>query len=128
MQDILVVDDEEVVRNLIKGILEYAGYEVRVARNGKEATSLLELGVPDLLITDLSMPEKPGNMLIEEVRTNQPAIPIIAISGAPTLQPGIYLRIAKSLGADYIMAKPFSTADLLRTVRRALSKKEAVIG
>jgi CheY-like chemotaxis protein len=66
-----------------------------------------------LIITDMAMPHKPGDVLIEEIHTHHPAIPIIAISGAPTAQPGIYLGMAKSLRADYLLAKPFSPDDLL---------------
>jgi CheY-like chemotaxis protein len=120
VKDILVVDDDEQVRGLIKRILKQFGYSVREASDGKEASGLLNLREPDLLITDMSMPQKTGNMLIEEMRTQHPDIPIIAVSGAPTVQPGIYLRIAKSLGADYILAKPFSTDNLLRLVKGAL--------
>jgi CheY-like chemotaxis protein len=122
MQNILVVDDEDQVRNLINTILKGAGYLVRVARNGNEASQLLNQWEPDLIITDIAMPEKAGNELIQEVRTLHPAIRIIAISGAATAQPGIYLRMANSLGADQILAKPFLPDDLLRIVKLTLNK------
>ena len=110
------------VCNLIKTILKQAGYIVRVARNGNEASKLLNQWEPDLIITDIAMPEKAGTELIQEIRSHHPAIRIIAISGAQTLQPGIYLRMANSLGADHTLAKPFSPDDLLRIVKLALSE------
>ena len=81
---------------------------------------MLEQFVPDLLITDLLMPEKEGIELIQEVRRNHPKMPIIAISGAQTDKTGIYLKMAGSLGADYVLAKPFALKDLLNTVKQAL--------
>lgn len=122
MQNILIVDDEDIIRNLIRTILKEAGYNVWVARDGNEASRLLSQWAFDLIITDIAMPEKAGTVLIQEVRTHHPAIRIIAISGALTAQPGIYLRMANSLGADYILAKPFLPGDLLHLVTRALSE------
>jgi DNA-binding response OmpR family regulator len=120
LQTILVVEDDEQVRAFIKTVLKQAGYLVMTARNGQEASQFLEQCEPHLLITDLAMPQKPGNVLIEEVRTHHPAIPILAISGALTAQPGIYRKIARSLGANYLLAKPFSHDDLLQMVKGAL--------
>jgi CheY-like chemotaxis protein len=122
VRNILVVDDEDMVRNLIRTVLKEAGYTVWVARDGNEASKLLSQWAFDLMITDIAMPEKAGTVLIQEVRTHHPTIRIIAISGAMTAQPGIYLRMANSLGADYILAKPFLPADLLQLVKRALSE------
>ncbi len=121
MRNILVVDDDDQVRNLISTILKESGYIVRVARNGNEASQLVNQMEPDLIITDIAMPEKAGTELIEEIRTHHPTIRIIAISGAATVQPGIYLRMANSLGANHILPKPFSPDDLLRIVKLALS-------
>jgi CheY-like chemotaxis protein len=120
VQTILVVDDDDQIRGFIKIVLKQAGYFVQSVCNGNEASLYLNQSLPDLLITDMSMPQKAGNQLIEEVRINHPAIPIIAVSGAPTAQPGIYLKIAKSLGADFILAKPFSPDKLLQKVKQAL--------
>jgi CheY-like chemotaxis protein len=122
VQNILVVDDEDMIRNLIRTVLRQEGYNVWVARDGNEASQLLNQWTPDLIITDIAMPEKAGTVLIQEVRNHHPAIRIIAISGAATAQPGIYLRMANSLGADYILAKPFLPDDLLRLVKQALSE------
>jgi DNA-binding response OmpR family regulator len=122
MRTILVVDDEDAIRGLIKDFLGIGGYIIREACNGKDASQLLEQFVPDLLITDLLMPEKEGIELIQEVRRSHPKMPIIAISGAQTDKTGIYLKMAGSLGADYVLAKPFALKDLLTTVKQALSE------
>jgi CheY-like chemotaxis protein len=122
MQTILVVDDEDAIRGLIKTTLEMAGYTVRGACNGKEASQLLEQFMPDLLITDLLMPEKEGIELIQEVRARYPKMPIIAISGAQTEKTGLYLKVAGSLGADYTLSKPFALKDLLQTVKQVLDQ------
>jgi CheY-like chemotaxis protein len=120
LQTILVVEDDEQVRAFIKTVLKQAGYLVMTARNGHEASQFLEQCEPNLLITDLAMPQKTGNVLIEEVRTHHPAIPILAISGGLTAQLGIYRKIARSLGDNYLLAKPFSQDDLLQMVKGAL--------
>ncbi len=122
MQNILVTEDEDSLRNLITIILRQEGYVVWEARNGKEASQLLGQFVPDLLITDLVMPEKEGMELIREVRTLHPKMPIIAISGAQAAQPGSYLKMAKSLGANYELAKPFTPGELLGLVIEALGE------
>jgi CheY-like chemotaxis protein len=120
MENILVVDDEDAIRQLVKTVLEKAGYVVMEASNGKEASQLLDHLVPDLLITDLFMPEKEGIELIQEVRRRHPKMPIIAISGAQAGQSELYLKMARSLGADYILAKPFPLSTLFQTVKQAL--------
>jgi DNA-binding response OmpR family regulator len=122
MHNILVVDDEDAIRGLINITLTNVGYSVLEAHNGKVASRLLAQDVPDLLITDLLMPEKEGIELIQEVRTHYPKLPIIAMSGAQTEKTGLYLQMAGSLGADYTLAKPFALAELLRTVQQALKK------
>jgi CheY-like chemotaxis protein len=122
MKSILVVDDEAAIRQLIKTALGVGGYDVRVASHGKEASQILEHFVPDLLITDLLMPEKEGIELIQEVRAHHPNMRIIAISGAQTEKTGLYLKVAGSLGADYTLAKPFALKDLINTVKQALGQ------
>ena len=120
MRKILVVDDDQVVRDFVRYVLHQAGYLVQSVPNGDVASKVLEQGLPDLILTDMWMPKKAGNQLIEEVRSHYPTIPIIAMSGAATAQPGIYLKMARSLGADFTLDKPFSPDDLLRRVELAL--------
>lgn len=110
---ILVVDDEDDVRELLADILSEAGHRVRQAEDGKAAMlRLAELSV-DLLITDLIMPEREGLETISRIRTERPEMKIIAMSGS--FEPS-YLRAARLLGADRTLQKPFSFDDVLSTV------------
>jgi CheY-like chemotaxis protein len=122
MPVILIVDDEEPIREVMLGILEDAGYTIRAARDGKEASQFISQGSFDLIVTDLVMPEKEGLELIKEVRRDHPAIRIVAISGAVGNVKETFLSMARAFGADFILAKPFSLEDLLHTVEQALSK------
>ena len=116
---ILIVDDDAQVRLFLASQLEAQGYAVWLAADGRQAqTRLLEAQV-DLVITDLVMPEQEGLETIQELRQKGNQIPVIAISGAAG---GIYLDIARKLGADAILSKPVQTAALLDEIRRLLAE------
>jgi CheY-like chemotaxis protein len=78
---ILLVDDEPDVRESLGMLLESAGYDVAMAANGVSAVSLVDRVVPDLIVTDLNMPEMSGIELISHVRSRYPAVLIVAMSG-----------------------------------------------
>lgn len=115
---ILVVDDEESVRHLLRQVLESAGYRVQVAINGIEAIEAFNREPADLIIMDIIMPEKEGIETIIELRQSYSDIKIIAISGSGEESP--YLMMAKHLGADYILDKPFSPDELIDTIEMLL--------
>lgn len=117
---ILVVDDEESVRHLLRQVLESVGYRVQEATNGIEAIEAYNLEPAALVIMDIIMPEKEGIETILELRQAYSDIKIIAISGSGEESP--YLMMAKHLGADYILDKPFSPEELIDTVRKLLKK------
>ena len=74
MQSILIVDDEEDIRDALKMVLERAGYEVRVASDGNQAMELQRKEPAQLIITDLIMPEKDGVHTIKDLRREFPAV------------------------------------------------------
>jgi len=114
---ILIADDEESVRLLLKNVLEDAGYEVRQAADGREAMKEMQEGGIDLLITDLVMPDQEGIETIREARTRYPELRIIAISGAFF---GQFLKMAEKLGADAVLQKPIRPDLLCEAVRGVL--------
>jgi two-component system chemotaxis response regulator CheY len=120
MSLILVVDDKEFIRDLIKEILDPLGHTVFTASSGKEAFQLCHKRSFDLLITDLEMPDMDGIELIGSLRGVQRDLPILAISGAFS---GRFLRIAKALGAVGTLAKPFRVVELLAMVDKVLGKQ-----
>jgi CheY-like chemotaxis protein len=120
---ILVVDDDVIVRETITRILEDKGYRVLTAENGDEGLSLFRAKRPDLVLTDIIMPEKEGIETIIVIRKEAPAARIIAMSGGGRAQNKHFLDLAKALGADDALDKPFIEADLLDRVERCLKRR-----
>ena len=101
MARILVIDDELDVRSLVCRILQQVGHEVIEASNGNEGVRLFRENLPDVLITDIIMPEKEGIETIIELRRDFPNVRTIAISGGgKTLDRDACLQMAKGLGAN----------------------------
>ena len=116
MAKILVLDDEPSILLMIKKMLEKAGHEVDIALNGKEGMVLFEKNRPDLLITDIIMPEKEGLETIVEMRKKYPVLKIIAISGGGRISADGYLPGAKLLGANMVFQKPLIQKEFLEAV------------
>jgi DNA-binding NtrC family response regulator len=120
MKQILVIDDEQTIRTLLKKMLEREGFDVITASDGKEGMSLFFKTPVDLVITDLIMPEKEGIEIIGEIRKGYPKIPVIAISGGGRNAPDSYLNMARILGASAILQKPVDKETLVTAVKNAL--------
>lgn len=120
MAYILVIDDDEQLRRLFKGILHSEGHEVAEAGEGTEGIRLYRERRPDLVITDLIMPGKEGIETILELRQLDPTVKIIAVSGGGRIGPENYLATAHTLGAAETLTKPLGIEDLLSAVRRQL--------
>ncbi len=118
---ILVIDDEELIRLQVCTALKQDGYVVHQAANGNEGLTCIALSVPDLVITDILMPDKEGIETILDLRRHYPSIRIIAISGGGRTGNKDFLRTAKHLGADRTLAKPFALGELLKVVREVLA-------
>jgi CheY-like chemotaxis protein len=101
-------------------MLTKMGHEVTVARNGKEVVSQCAQQLPDLVVTDLVMPEREGLETIEILRRQWPQVRIIAVSGGGRMNAGDLLRVAKLMGARQVLAKPFSHQELELAVAAAL--------
>ena len=119
---ILIIDDDNQFRAILREMLERAGYEVVEASDGEEGIKLYREKVTDLIITDLIMPEKEGIETIVELRRDFPDVKIIAISGGGLLDPEQYLSIAKRFGAQYTFAKPVEREELLKAVSELLKQ------
>lgn len=119
-ETILVVDDEPGVRRFLRAVLEAAGYRVLEAADGRQAVETSRASAPDLVVTDLVMPEHEGIEAIRQLRRQAPETPIIAISG---MAQGHYLRLAEHLGADSVLAKPISPEQLAAEVQRVLGSR-----
>jgi two-component system chemotaxis response regulator CheY len=117
---ILVVDDEPLVRDTLRLLLESAGHEVIQAEDGDGALALYPVERPDLVISDMVMPARSGLETIEELRRMNPAVRIIAISGGGRGGGLDQLEAAQQRGAAAVLAKPFRRAALLELVGRVL--------
>ena len=113
MASILLVEDDEQLRSMLRIVLDRAGHEVQEAGNGKEALEIYNRRPTDLIVTDIVMPDKEGLETILEFRRIYPDVKIIAMSGGGRTGAQNYLQLAKKLGADYILTKPFSNQEIL---------------
>lgn len=118
---ILIIDDDEQIRLLLQQMMEWAGFEVSVAENGKIAMRLQQQRPADLVITDLIMPEQEGLETISRLKKEYKGIKIIAISGGGRIGPEAYLPAAKELGADRVFCKPFDVQEVVDAVRDLLN-------
>lgn len=121
MTTILVIEDDSEYRTMLRDMLELAGYRVIEADDGDIGMRLFREKKPDLTITDLIMPNKEGIELIMELRSEFPDAKIIAISGGGRADPDIFLEVAKNLGAQCALRKPFEREKLLEAVEKCLS-------
>jgi CheY-like chemotaxis protein len=117
---ILIVEDDEQVREMIRQVLEMEGYHVLEASDGRHGIRLCREDPADLLITDIFMPEKDGLQVIREIRLDRPNAKIIAISGGGETVAGDFLRHASIFGADRVFSKPLSLSELVLAVRELL--------
>jgi DNA-binding NtrC family response regulator len=117
MPTILLIDDENSVRMLLRIALEGEGYEVIEAANGRQGLALYRERLPDLVITDITMPEMNGLEMTLELTRHYSNVKVIAISGEPD-----NLAFAKQLGACGTLEKPLSIEKLFEIVRYHLGR------
>src|ERR1700674_4797654 len=121
MTKILVIDDDVIVRKTITRLLEDGGYKVMSAEDGLRGMAMFRSEQPDLVITDIIMPEQEGIQTITEMRNAKPDAKIIAISGSGRFGDADFLKMAQSLGAMDIVSKPFDADELLTIVENCLA-------
>jgi YesN/AraC family two-component response regulator len=121
MAQVLIVDDESLVRSTLQLVLTKAGHTVRTAANGGDALASFVAHRPDLIITDIVMPRVNGIELIQSVHTQAPELPIIAISGSDPSHNFELLQKARKAGARHLLPKPFTKNDLLEVVGSCLN-------
>jgi DNA-binding response OmpR family regulator len=112
---VLIVEDEEAVRELEKFILEQQGYEVMEARDGLEGLAKAEFRRPDLILLDLMMPDVSGGRMFDEMREHPvtSGIPIVVVTG----KPDAHDTFDDQIGSDNVIMKPFEAEALLARIR-----------
>ena len=111
---VLVIEDNEGLRDYLRVALESEDYEVLTAADGKQALGHLNGHPVDAIVTDLFMPEMDGIEVIAAVRRQYPGVRVVAISGRPGVD---YLRIARELGVMHTLRKPFEIDELLAALK-----------
>ena len=128
MSTILVIEDDPGVRRVLQHTLEYAGHEVRAVDNGRDALRAVADEEPDLVVTDIVMPDSDGLEIIRILRSDHPGVRIIAISGGGMICRTTYLELAHLLGAHATLQKPILPSDLVFAVAELLGCHESASG
>lgn len=123
MATILVIDDDDAVGRTVRRMLESSGHVVLEAENGKVGLEVVRARSPDLVITDILMPDQEGIETITRLRAVS-RTPVIAMSGSRARGDYDVLADAKALGADIALEKPFHRDQLLDAVGRLLTQRE----
>lgn len=116
-QDILVVEDDELIRRLQKSKLEKAGYQVSEAENGLEAWNLLQNNNYSLIIIDVFLPKLDGFQLLKNIQAQNNSAKTIMLSSKSQKK---YIQKAYDIGVDLYMTKPFDSANLIEEVKSVL--------
>lgn len=124
MAKILLIDDDDSVRTMLRLMLTQFGHTVIEARNGREGLNLFQDANADLVITDLVMPETEGFEVLTKLREKLPRVKIIVISGGVKGNVTNYLDMARRLGAGQVLAKPFSNNELMTAINELLPAAE----
>lgn len=120
MAQIFVIDDELMIREMLRDLLSGAGHTVTLASNGREAITVARDRTFDLVITDIFMPEKDGLEAISSIRRSCQGAKIIAISGGSRIRGAEVLQWALKAGADFALQKPVEQEELLSAVTQCL--------
>ncbi len=117
MKKIVVIDDDNDLREMVKFLLEREGFEVLATGDGNQGIKFVSENNPALLITDILMPDKEGLEIINEIRQSGSDLKILAVSGGGVIEASHYLSLANGLGADKVLPKPFHNAELLKAIK-----------
>lgn len=126
MSKILLIDDDQTLQKLFSQFLTRKGLEVSLAENGKEGLRMMQENRPDLIVTDIMMPEMDGLEILLQIRNNHDDIPVIAISGGMRALPVNFLQQAKLFGARYVFEKPVPLDVLYKAILDVLGETPAV--
>lgn len=123
-EKILVVDDEEAIREVVSTLLEAQGYHCTVVPNGRLALEVFQAASPDLVVSDIVMPEMDGLKLLERIRLQDKDVPVVMVTAMHDIS--IALQAIRAGAYDYIL-KPFEKDQLYLSVRRALEHRRLIL-
>jgi CheY-like chemotaxis protein len=117
---VLIVDDDEVIRSLLRLTLPDEGYDLVEAEDGDQALQIIAARQPSLVLLDWRMPGTSGEGVLTALKRRYPDLPVIVLTAEPEAK---VRTLAESLGADVFVAKPFSPLQLLGSVERLLPER-----
>jgi len=127
MPTVMIVDDEELIRSMIRKSLIRIGYNVLEAENGNEAMKMVGTEHIDMIISDLVMPEKGGIELMMELKNIFPNIKKIAISGKLPTENEAITGLTERFNVDAVFSKPFELFDLLEVVKKLVPFADSLV-
>lgn len=127
MPRVLLVDDDADLLRQMGTVFLAGGYEVQIAEDGEAGLAALKASPVDLVVTDIIMPVREGVETILAIKAHAPDTRVIAISGGYRVGPKDFLTLARHVGADEVMAKPFRPSALLAAADRLLQRPVAVV-
>jgi len=120
---VLVIDDDPAMLHSLASVFEAHGIGIATARDGLAGLALFRQVSPKVVLTDIIMPEQDGTSAIMEMRRQRPGVTIIAMSGGGRIGRSDFLAVAKQLGADSTVEKPFDVDELVTRIRRHLEPR-----
>ena len=123
MSNILIVDDEQSYRQLLTLVFESDGHSIRTASNGREAVELVKEEAPDVIVSDVRMPDMDGIEMLRAVRETHPDLGVVFMTAHASVESA---REAFKLGADDFVTKPFDVEELKLIVKKTLEKQELI--
>lgn len=128
MPTILIIDDNDDLRETLVAVLADEGYTTVVAEDGASGARVFAETRPDLVVTDLIMPNSNGFETIRQIRTIDPYARILAMSGGSLMNKDDYLATAAALGAMSVLPKPFEVEELVQAVADCLKEPPRSLG
>ncbi|HVR38561.1 MAG TPA: response regulator, partial [Thermoanaerobaculia bacterium] len=117
---ILIVDDEEVLRDVLEAVLRREGFDIVLAQSGEEALSVLDAEDIDLVVLDVMLPGISGIDTLRSIRISNPSLPVIVITAFSSIDGAIE---AMKMGAFHYIPKPFRNEEVIITVNKALEQR-----
>jgi DNA-binding response OmpR family regulator len=116
---IMIVDDDDSVRSLLRMTLPEDEYEIDEATDGEQALARLDERVPELVLLDWKMPGRHGSLVLDELKRRHPKLPVIVLTAEIAEH---HRSLAEALKVDVFLTKPFSPLELLETIERLLAE------
>tara|TARA_R110002072_G_scaffold118576_2_gene250403 strand:- start:5259 stop:5633 length:375 start_codon:yes stop_codon:yes gene_type:complete len=124
MSKVLIIDDENDIRDVFAEAFRLSGYEVCEAANGMAGLRVFDAEGPDVVVVDVFMPEKDGIETLLEIRMKNRHVPIIAMSGGGASNHFQFLDMTEKLGANLVLKKPILPRDLVTAASNCIAGKD----